>query len=285
MLWVDVVSTLHSRSLRRIFPALSLVFVSAGSVSHAADRLPQTPAELMNKRTLGAPGVDVFRVRSSAPGPSHARPAAEPLVALAPPKLPFAYGGSGVVDGEAVLFLDRENRTLLVQVGDVVDGAYRVESLVHNRAVLRYLPLDMPQVLAFGGEGTPEPAPVVVATPQRPRDPLLVNVPDAAPFGKEVPLALAIPPGSPAAKATVELTYDAEALSVLGARVVRPGRALVEVNAQDTTRASQVRLKPIGEETVLTEISIEVTAVDAQGKSVEVRVPSQHFISLVESAN
>ena len=44
MLWVDVVSTLHSRSLRRIFPALSLVFVSAGSVSHAADRLPQAPS-------------------------------------------------------------------------------------------------------------------------------------------------------------------------------------------------------------------------------------------------
>jgi len=44
-------------------------------------------------------------------------------------------------------------------------------------------------------------------------------------------------------------------------------------------------LKPIGEETVLTEIGIEVTAVDAQGKSVEVRAPSQHFISLVESAN
>jgi len=264
---------------------LVFVAVSAGSASQAADRLPQTPAELMNKRTLGAPGVDVFRARSSAPGPSHARPAAEPVVALAPPKLPFAYGGSGVVDGEAVLFLDRENRTLLVQVGDVVDGAYRVESLVHNRAVLRYLPLDMPQVLAFGGEGTSEPAPVMVAAPQRRQDPLLVNVPDAAPFGKEVPLALAIPSGSPAAKATVDLTYDAEALSVLGARVVRPGRALVEVNAQDTTRASQVRLKPIGEETVLTEISIEVTAVDAQGKSVEVRAPSQHFISLVESAN
>jgi len=183
------------------------------------------------------------------------------------------------VNGKAVLFLEWDNRSLLVHVGDVVDGTYSVESVAHNGAVLRYLPLDATQVLAFDAGDVPQA--VIAAAPKVPQGPLFVSVPDEAPLGQEVPVALGIPPGSLAAKATIELTYDAEALSVVGAKLLRPGRALVEINAQDATPSNQLRFKAIGEETTLTEIGIQVTAVDAQGKSVAVRVPSQHTISFV----
>ena len=93
-------------------------------------------------------------------------------------------------------------------------------------------------------------------------------------------MAVTIPPGSAAAKATLELTYDAEALSVIGAKVVRPGRAVFEVSTQDRGASNRLRLKAIGEENALTEISIEAIAFDARGQNVPVRLPSQHIISL-----
>ncbi len=260
-----------------LFLLLAGVWPNSGLL--AADRPPQTPTELTNKQAPSASRGDVFGARSWAPAASQARRAAEPIALAAPPKLPFTYGGSGMVNGKAVLFLEQENRSLLVHVGDVVDGTYSVESVAHNGAVLRYLPLDAPQVLAFESGGVAQPALSASRKPDQSR--LFVDLPDEAPLGQEVPVALGIPPGSPAAKATIELTYDAEALSVLGAKLLRPGRALMEVTAQDPTPSKQLRFKAIGTETVLTEIGIEVTAVDAQGKSVAVRVPAQHIISLV----
>jgi hypothetical protein len=200
---------------------------------------------------------------------------ADPL----PPALPFAYGGSGVVNGRAVLFLERQNQSVPVHVGDVVQGLYRIEALERNHAVLRYLPLDVPQVMAYRSPGLPEP--LVATFPPPAQGPLFVNLPDEAPLGQEVQVALGIPPGSPAARATIELTYDAAVLSVTGARIVRPGRALIEVSKADPAGSKQIRLKAIAEETVLTEIGIEVTALDAYGKSIAVAIPAQHLISLV----
>src|SRR5687768_1027094 len=80
--------------------------------------------------------------------------AADPL-ARAPqqpsqaPALPFTYGGSGVVNGKAIVFLEQQHRSVMVAAGDIVDGAYRVEAVQRDRALLRYLPLDVVQVMPF----------------------------------------------------------------------------------------------------------------------------------------
>jgi hypothetical protein len=169
-----------------------------------------------------------------------------------------------------------------VQVGDVIDGAYRVETLERNRAVLRYLPMDIAQVMVFGSPEMTRPAPDLAR--QRLQGPLIVDVPDEVPLNREVPVVLGIPLGSVAAKATVQLNYDANALSVIGAKIVRPGRAVVEVSAQDGARSKELRLKPLSTEVSSTEIAIDVMAFDAKGESLAVRLPPHH-ISLIEAAN
>jgi hypothetical protein len=209
-------------------------------------------------------------------------PTVTPPATPSPPALPFSYGGSGHVNGKRVLFLERDNRSLLVEVGDIVDGTYRVEALEQSRAVLRYLPMNIAQVMVFGSPGAGRAAPA--ATPPRVQGPLIVDVPDELPLDREVPVVLGIPPGSVAAKATIQLTYDEEALSVIGANIVRPGRAVVEVSAQDATPSKELRLKRLGTEASSTEIGIDIMAFDAQGKSLPVRLPPHH-ISLVDAVN
>lgn len=185
------------------------------------------------------------------------------------------------MNGQTILFLEREGGSRMVQAGDMVDPAYRVEAIERNRALLRYLPLDVVQVMAFGAGGMEQAAPPPIAALGR--GPLFVELPEEVQVGREHSIALGITPGSGAASATIELTYDAEALSVSGARIVQPGRALVEVSAQDATRAKELRLRAIAQTTAQTEIGIAVTAFDAQGKRVELPgIPTQHVVTLID---
>ena len=261
--------------------AMAAAVFSGLPASRAADPLPHTPQQLSEKRAQMGRGADVFGARPQAPS------ATRPLTAvqgIAPPPqapaLPFTYGGSGVVNGKAIVFLDQNHRSVMVAAGDIVDGTYRVEAVQRDRALLRYLPLDVVLVLPFGPAGTVA-QPAVPAAPRVARDPLFVSLPDELPFGQERPLALGIAPGSAAARATIEITYDANEVAVSGAKIMRPGKAVVEVNSQTATPAKPVHLKAIAEEAVQTEIGIAAIAFDAQGRSVEIRgMPSQHIISL-----
>jgi hypothetical protein len=260
---------------------VAFAVISGIAAAQAADPLPQSVDDWVLKRAPTGPAADVFSVGSRA---RQAKPPAQtpaPPPPPEPPALPFTYGGSGIVSGKAILFLEREGGSRMVQAGDTVDTAYRVEAIERNRVLLRYLPLDVVQVMAFGAGGM-EQAAIPLLAPLA-RGPLFVELPDAVPLGVELPVALGIPPGSAAARATIELTYDAEVLSLSGARIVRPGRALVEVSAQDATRAKEIRLRAIAETTEHTEIGIVVTAFDAQGKSVEVRgIPALHTVNFIE---
>jgi hypothetical protein len=247
----------------------------------AAEPLPRSAQELIELRENISRSADMFGPPPRARTPGKAQVAAPPSPPQ-PPALPFGYGGSGRVNGKPVLFLERDNRSLLVEVGDIVDGTYRLEALERNRAVLRYLPMDTAQVMAFGSHEMASPAPAMAR--QRLQGPLIVDVPDELPVDREVPVVLGIPPGSMAAKATVQLNYDENALSVIGARIVRPGRAVVEVSAQDPTPSKALRLKALETQASSTEIGIDVMAFDAQGRSLAVRLPPHH-ISLVEATN
>jgi hypothetical protein len=266
----------------RIHAAIALtVFATAA----AAEPLPQSAREWLERRGGIGRGTDVFGAPSWV-GKTRAAEAPPAVVAPAPPKpppLPFGYGGSGRVNGKRVLFLERDNHSsLLVQVGDIVDGTYRVDALDPNRAVLRYLPMNIAQVMVFGSPETTRP--LAAAIPPRIRGPLIVDVPDEVPMDREVAVVLGIPPGSLAAKATVQFNYDENALSVTGAKIVRPGRAVVEVSAQDPAPSKELRLKALDTQASSTEIGIDIMAVDAQGQSLAVKLPPHH-VSLVEAVN
>ena len=268
---------------RHLAPPLCAAFLACAAIFPAgqasAEPLPQSPQDLTKSRAGIKPGADAFGTRSWAPAPKKAK-AAVPEVVVTPPQppaLPYTYGGSGVVNGKWIVFLEQKHRSFMVGPGDLIDGAYRVEAVERNRALLRYLPLDVVQVLPFGGAGeAPAAAPV--------RGPLFVHVPEQLLLGRERAVPVGIAPGSGAAKATIELTYDAQVLSVRGAKIVQPGKAVVEVNAaQPATPASQLRMKPIVEEGAQTEIGVHVTAFDGQGKKLELRgIPAVHVVNLID---
>ena len=154
--------------LRLFPPALALAAIFN---VQANDSLPRSPAQMLEQRSEMGTGVDMFARRAWTPPPPKKKLAA-PAETFAPPSkppaLPFAYGGSGVVNGTPVLFLERRNESVMVRAGDVL-GSYRVEAIQAGRAILRYLPLDIAQVLVFGSPG-------VV--------PAILQVPDEAPLGE-----------------------------------------------------------------------------------------------------
>jgi hypothetical protein len=79
------------------------------------------------------------------PAPPHAVVAPPPPTA---PPLPFAYLGRFQENGAAaVILLTRGERLYLVNVGDVIDETYRVETLTPSEVVFIYLPMDQRQVL------------------------------------------------------------------------------------------------------------------------------------------
>lgn len=261
------------------FPVIAAVAALFATVA-AAEPLPKSTQELIERRGQIGAGADMFRAPAwvRAPAKASAAPAQPVLASPAPPQppaLPFAYGGSGRVNGKRTLFLDRGSRSLRVEVGDIVDGAYRVEAIEQNRAVLRYLALDIAQVMVFGAPEATSTAPAVAT--RRLQGPLLLEVPDELPSDQEVPVVLGIPPGSRAAKATVQFDFDENALSIIGAQIVRPGRAVVEVSAQDAPPKRELRLKSLSTEATSTEIAIDVTAFDAQGERLAVRLPPHHI--------
>lgn len=270
------------RFVPRSIPAAIALTVFAAAA--AAEPLPRSAQELLERRGEMRREADVFGAspRAGKTRGAEAPPAVLPPAPPKPPPLPFGYGGSGRVNGKRVLFLERDNRSLLVEVGDIVDGTYRVDALDQNRAVLRFLPMNIAQVMVFGSQESTRP--LAAAKPPRVRGPLIVDVPDEVPMDREVAVVLGIPPGSVAAKATVQLNYDETALSVTGAKIVRPGRAVVEVSAQDPAPSKALRLKALDTQASSTEIGIDIMAVDAQGRSLALKLPPHH-ISLVEAVN
>ena len=96
--------------------------------------------------------------------PAVARSAADPAARLpvvqAPPALvaapaapPLAYRFVGrYADAErlGVILQGPDGQVTLAHVGETLGGDYRVETIVGNSMVLRYLPLDLPQTLDIG---------------------------------------------------------------------------------------------------------------------------------------
>lgn len=165
----------------------------------------------------------------------------------------------------------------MASAGDTLDGTYLVETIGRDRVALRYLPLGIRQVLLYaGGEAPPE----VASAPDNGRPVALqVDMPDEVVVGQEFVVTLALP-GAGALKATVEVGYDAEVLSMMGAHVRRQGRAVVEMGSGSSPRA-QLRFKVRADSPASTDIDLQVSATDASGKRVPVSSPPAHTVSLV----
>ncbi|HWM44331.1 MAG TPA: cohesin domain-containing protein [Burkholderiales bacterium] len=247
--------------------------------SSLAPSEPRPQADLQpQRRALPSPLRDLF---STPPKPPARKPTPVVEVAQAPmaPPLPYKYDGSGVLQGKSFVYLKRQDRNFLVSAGDTLEGTYAVEAVARDHVVLRYLPLGIRQVMMYqaGAEVPPELA--AAPSPSRPVA-LQVDMPAEVVLGQEFVVIVALP-GAGALKATVEVGYDSEVLSMVGAGLPRPsGRAVVEVASGSTPRA-QLRFKVLADTPASTDIALKVNATDASGKRVPVWTPTAYTVSLV----
>ena len=86
-----------------------------------------------------------FGARSWTPPP----PPPEPVVPQAPP-LPFSFLGKQLQAGTWQVYLALGEDLRLARVAAVIDGQYRVESIVPPQIVFTYLPLNERQTLDIG---------------------------------------------------------------------------------------------------------------------------------------
>lgn len=120
-------------------PPVARILPRAGDLDAALPRLwPAAPA--------------VARV---APTPSvrMTLPLALPAPAAAPVAPPLAYrfvGRYADADRLGVILQGPDGQVTVAHVGETLGSDYRVETIVGNSMVLRYLPLDLPQTLDIG---------------------------------------------------------------------------------------------------------------------------------------
>jgi hypothetical protein len=247
-----------------------------------AERVPAAPkpagASLPEpvQRALPARGSDLF---APPPRPPAARKP-EPVVVVEAPKappLPYKYDGGGELQGKRFVYLARDGKSSMVHAGDTLDGTYAVESIARDHAVLRYLPLGTRQVLMYQAGAQPPPELAAAPASLRPIA-LQVDMPAEVVLGQEFVVTLALPGAGPV-KATVEVAYDVEVLTLVGAKQ-RRGREIVEVTGAGTPRA-QLRFKVRADSPTSTEIEIQANAIDASGKRVPVSTQSTYSVSLV----
>lgn len=101
------------------------------------------------KRTISQENAtDIFPSKSWYVPPPPPKPVPPPPPA--PPPIPFVYLGKMFEDGKALVFLSKQERNLVVREGDVIEGSYRVESILPPVMTLTYLPLNMKQTFPIG---------------------------------------------------------------------------------------------------------------------------------------
>ena len=234
-----------------------------------------SPVDLQfQRRALAAASRNPFGTPPKPPPAPVASPRAEAPPPPKAPPLPYQYDGNGVLQGKSFVFLKRQNRTFTVSAGDTLEGTYAVETVARDRVVLRYLPLEIRQVLMYatGAEAPPE----VAGAPETRPVALQVDMPAEVVLGQEFVVTVSLPG---AGKATVEVAYDVEVLRLVGAKQ-RRGREIVEVTGAGTPRA-QLRFKVLADSPASTDINLQANATDKSGKRVPVSTPSTYSVSLV----
>jgi len=69
------------------------------------------------------------------------------------PELPFRFLGSQETGGRQTIFLEQQQETHIVSIGETIAGAWRLDALDSRTAVFTYLPLGQQKSLPLGGPG------------------------------------------------------------------------------------------------------------------------------------
>lgn len=99
----------------------------------------------LNARGLDDMKVDVFAAKSwyvPPPPPPPAKPTA--------PSVPFTFIGRLIQGDRPAVFVASGDRNQILHVGDVADGAWRVDAIEPNQMKLTYLPLNEAKYFALG---------------------------------------------------------------------------------------------------------------------------------------
>ena len=147
MAWVD-------RPVDDLVPTVS-------ARTNAAAAAPAKPSARsawhLPRREFGTTEDDPFDAgEAQADGPApmrEAEPQARPTfeaTAAAPPPLPFTYVGQWVEKGVTVAFLSTpQGNNFAARAGATLEGSYRVERVDGESIALRYLPMNVTQILSF----------------------------------------------------------------------------------------------------------------------------------------
>jgi len=155
----DLVAPTRSSAAGQAAPAPARAAVQTGATPTLTPK-PKTA----NPGNAAPEAVLALAERPAAPKPDAERPAAQafgarswtpvppppaPVVPRAP-ALPFAFLGKQLQGGAWQVFLALGEDTRLARVATVIDGQYRVESIVPPRIEFTYLPLNERQTLDIG---------------------------------------------------------------------------------------------------------------------------------------
>ena len=217
-------------------------------------------------------------------------PPAVVTVPRAPP-VPYAYVGKGRDARGRFAVLSRDDRVYVVRTTEVVEGAYRVESIGEDRVLLTYLALGTPETLLLSGSGRSN-APVTdslssAAAIQEAT--LLVTGPRQAAIGEEFTLMVGLEAGGVGMlqDGNVELYYDTKVLrrSIADAgQSPDSGRVRVDISASyiGHSAPTPVQFRVVASAPTTTEIRIvPLNVADAEGRNVAVSGPEGYQLTVV----
>lgn len=137
------------KSARRETVAVAGVPASAPARAKA-EATPALPLELLQRAPHDTSNANMFPSRNWQPPPPKVTAKPPPPPPPMAPPLPFTAFGQMVEDGRATVFLNGADRSYAVKVGDVINKAYRVDTISDGVVVLTYLPLNQQQTLRTG---------------------------------------------------------------------------------------------------------------------------------------
>jgi hypothetical protein len=126
----------------RAFPPGSAGAGSTGGPAALASRIPQRLPE------RGGPGGsgDLFEFRSwTPPAPPPAAVQPSPPARAEPPPNPYRFAGTATQDGVVKVFLSSGERVYEAKAGEMLDDAWRIQSVGHDWVVLLHVPTNVEQ--------------------------------------------------------------------------------------------------------------------------------------------
>jgi hypothetical protein len=216
-----------------------------------------------------------------------------PAVVPVPPSppVPYAYVGKGHDTRGRFAVLSRDDRVYVVRTTDVVDGAYRVESIGEDRVLLTYLALGTPETLLLSGSaGRNAPITDSLSSAAASREAtLLVTGPRQAAIGEEFTLMVGLEAGGVGMlqDGNVELYYDTKVLrrSIAdAAQSPDSGRARVDISGSyiGHSALTPVQFRVVASAPTTTEIRIvPLDVADADGRNVAVSGPEGYQLTVV----